>query len=156
MTEHECAKCGLAQPPGNFYVDSGKRGHGSTCKMCCAARVAAYRAARPEWELARQKRYRERNREKRRAANRASRAAHRDQVLEYQRQRRANEPIKVLAWSAVSRAVRTGKLIRPSACGDCGAESRIEAHHPDYTKPLEVLWLCKACHVKADALTRTA
>ena len=27
----------------------------------------------------------------------------------------------------------------------CGAEN-VQAHHPDYSKPLDVVWLCPGCH----------
>jgi len=38
---------------------------------------------------------------------------------------------------------RRGKLIpQPCACGS----TDVEKHHPDYTKPLLVEWVCKACH----------
>jgi len=45
---------------------------------------------------------------------------------------------------AVHRAIRVGKLI-PEPCEVCG-EARAEAHHPDYSKPLAVRWLCRRCH----------
>jgi hypothetical protein len=49
----------------------------------------------------------------------------------------------------VHRAVQSGKLIKPTECSKCYATPKrrwIQAHHPDYTKPLEVVWLCRDCH----------
>jgi hypothetical protein len=39
-----------------------------------------------------------------------------------------------------------GLLIRPLHCERCLKESKPDAHHEDYTKPLEVKWLCRTCH----------
>jgi hypothetical protein len=44
-------------------------------------------------------------------------------------------------------AIRTGVLVR-GLCVDCGSSSNIHAHHEDYSKPLEVIWLCRTCHNK--------
>lgn len=62
---------------------------------------------------------------------------------------------------ATAAAVKNGLLVRPSVCSKCGGEPSLEvgkdgkpfrgiihAHHTDYTKPLEVEWLCRSCHVK--------
>jgi hypothetical protein len=43
-------------------------------------------------------------------------------------------------------AVGTGKLQRPTKCTRCPSTEKIQGHHPDYTKPLEVIWLCHKCH----------
>jgi hypothetical protein len=44
-------------------------------------------------------------------------------------------------------ALRRRELLRPDRCVECGvASERIEGHHEDYAKPLEILWLCSPCH----------
>jgi len=42
---------------------------------------------------------------------------------------------------------KRGKLI-PEPCQVCGATEKIEMHHEDYAKPLDVQWMCRPCHVK--------
>jgi hypothetical protein len=56
---------------------------------------------------------------------------------------RARYPEKIAANIMVSNAIRNGKLIRLS-CEVCGVKA--QAHHDDYTKPLEVRWLCVKHH----------
>jgi len=50
------------------------------------------------------------------------------------------------AHAAVAMAISSGKLVRPDVCSRCGKAGRIEGHHEDYSKPLEVVWLCARCH----------
>src|ERR1017187_6287210 len=54
---------------------------------------------------------------------------------------------KFKAQKLVRVAVLRGELSVPDQCEKCGKTSRLEAHHDDYSKPLAVRWLCKACHV---------
>jgi hypothetical protein len=46
----------------------------------------------------------------------------------------------------VHRAVNSGKLVKPETCSICGSNGRIEAHHEDYSRPLDVIWVCCHCH----------
>ena len=52
--------------------------------------------------------------------------------------------IKIRAKYKVSRAIKSGKLVR-QPCTQCGYKPA-EAHHPNYEKPLDVIWLCKSHH----------
>lgn len=61
--------------------------------------------------------------------------------------RLARCPIKEQARITLRDAVKSGKITRPKSCSKCGNEhTRIEAHHHDYSKPLDVIWLCMPCH----------
>ena len=51
---------------------------------------------------------------------------------------------KKYAHKVVSRAIKSGTMVRQS-CEKCG-DSKTEAHHCDYSKPKEVMWLCKKHH----------
>lgn len=39
--------------------------------------------------------------------------------------------------------------IKKSACERCGTKEKLHMHHPDYSRPLDVVTLCPPCHVKA-------
>lgn len=54
--------------------------------------------------------------------------------------------IKERAWKLTGNALKTGLLIRPNTCSKCNVTCKPEAHHTDYTKPLDITWLCKKCH----------
>jgi len=57
---------------------------------------------------------------------------------------RENNREKYIAHSRFGYAYRTGK-IKKKPCEICG-DPNTEAHHPDYGKPLEVVWLCDYHH----------
>jgi hypothetical protein len=42
------------------------------------------------------------------------------------------------------------KYIPAIECLLCGSKERLERHHPDYSKPLEVMILCQTCHRKVE------
>jgi hypothetical protein len=56
-------------------------------------------------------------------------------------------PERYHAHHAVANALRNGSLIRPFHCSSCLLECKPQAHHEDYAKPLEVIWLCRPCHL---------
>ena len=70
---------------------------------------------------------------------------HREYIRKW---RKENGTYKDAQRKKVSYAVRTGK-IKKLPCKVCGYEI-VEAHHEDYSKPLEVIWLCREHHRIAD------
>ena len=59
---------------------------------------------------------------------------------------------KQLARQRILNAIQRGEIVPPEACSACkqtpNAKYLMEAHHEDYNKPLDVVWLCLACHRK--------
>ncbi len=53
-------------------------------------------------------------------------------------------PNRQKARSLVRLAIKNGNLVKPLKC-KCGNRV-IEAHHENYSKPLNVKWLCRKCH----------
>jgi hypothetical protein len=57
------------------------------------------------------------------------------------------------AQNILEKAIRKHIVTRPQKCEKCGmsgifndGRSLIQAHHCDYNKPLDVMWLCQKCH----------
>lgn len=55
-------------------------------------------------------------------------------------------PQKVRARTLLNHALITKKIIKPKKCTVCFKSKKIQAHHEDYTKPLDIIWLCIECH----------
>jgi hypothetical protein len=53
--------------------------------------------------------------------------------------------MKANARSYANVYLKRGKLTK-GPCEDCGVEEA-EMHHEDYSRPLEVTWLCRQCHL---------
>ena len=67
---------------------------------------------------------------------------------EYERFRYANDStyrMKKKARNAVCIRVARGTM-HPEPCAVCESTSGACAHHNDYTKPLDVVWLCSEHH----------
>lgn len=130
--EKECFKCKAVKPLTEFYKHSRMAdGHLNKCKECTKNDVSKHR---------------DQNLEKIRAYDR-SRGKIPERIkanTEVNRAWRSEDKRRAAAHSAVSRAIRSGELVR-QPCSRCNDPKSV-AHHEDYDKPLEVMWLCQACH----------
>lgn len=128
----ECFKCKSVKPLDEFYKHSRMAdGHLNKCKDCTKNDVSKHRSENLERirEYDRQRA----NKPERRATNFAVNKAWRQ---EDKRRQRAHDMVR--------RAIQKGLLFR-SPCCRCASEKSL-AHHEDYDKPLEVMWLCQPCH----------
>lgn len=65
---------------------------------------------------------------------------------------RNQNPERRAAQVYLGNAVRDGRVFRWPVCALPECDKTPEAHHPDYSKPLSVVWLCSAHHKQAHAL----
>lgn len=132
-----CFKCGESKPVEAFYRHPQMAdGHLNKCKDCTKQDMRNDRHTKP--------RVREYDRARTVLPHRV--ALRRRIADEW----RAKYPERARAQRMAKRALTTG----PTACEGCGLEKPLQRHHPDYSRPLIVLWLCKPCHAIADKLRR--
>ena len=65
-------------------------------------------------------------------------------ALSRQQRWRKRNPKSYLAHLAVQNALNLG-VIERQPCEVCRA-AKSEAHHPDYNRPYDVMWLCRKHH----------
>jgi hypothetical protein len=63
-------------------------------------------------------------------------------------------PEKQSAHDAVKYALKQGRIIK-QPCEICGTESNVQAHHDDYSKPLDIRWLCQRHHADHHRLLKS-
>jgi hypothetical protein len=128
----QCFKCRKTLPLEEFYQHKMMAdGHLGKCKECAKRDEKKRRKSHPE-RFSMYERIRFQRPERKR------------QILETQRRRRAKFPEKARAYGAVRYAVKSGKLVR-GPCEICG-KTQVQAHHKDYSRPLDVQWLCFKHH----------
>jgi hypothetical protein len=141
-----CFKCRATKPLNQFYGHSKMAdGHLNKC-IECTRKDTATRVARlsqdPAWAVAERARHRAKSAQAR--ANGRARVYTREETRISLERWTNNHPHKRAAHQAVSNAIRCGKLVK-QPCEKCGA-LKVQAHHDDYSKPLDVRWLCIPHH----------
>ena len=135
-----CTKCQVVKPVTSFAKASAKKdGFNYWCRACYSEYAKRHRAADPtrvraehaaataKWRINHPERYRE-------SAAKSS--------AKY----KAKYPEKEVARRAVREAVRLGYMSSPGVCERCGGEGKLDGHHADYSKHLDVEWLCRPWH----------
>lgn len=170
--EKVCRKCGRSLSLDYFSKDAHTRdGKKTRCRECVAAQAHDWyeqnKDAIRDVRKRRRKTYYAENRERLTEYNREYRVQHREELHEARsrkyaetkdenRERRYRwldeDPRRLKAQNAVSHEIAAGRLIA-HPCEVCGTLPT-QAHHDDYSKPLEVRWLCTSHHLRLHAELR--
>ncbi len=152
----KCFKCGQEKPIEEYYKHPQMRdGRLGKCKDCTKKENRGNRQSKIEY-------YKKYDRWR---ASLPHRVKARKDYLETEKGRLIltksqknwlkNSLHKRSASHCIGNAVRDKKIIKPAYCSLCKMEKpRIEGHHWDYSKPLQVIWLCTQCHQFIHSLIR--
>lgn len=66
--------------------------------------------------------------------------------FKYEKDWKLRNPEKVKAHKKLSYAVKVGR-IKKQPCRECGG-GNVQGHHPNYSEPLKVIWLCPEHHTE--------
>lgn len=145
METKRCTKCGEIKSVELFSKrKERKSGLRSSCNECQALSTGNWRSKNRDRAREYDRKRRELNPDKVRISSRKSYQKHRDERLLWQAAYREKFPEKCKARMAVIIKIRKGTITR-QPCEICG-KPNAEAHHPDYSKPLEIKWLCSLHH----------
>jgi hypothetical protein len=143
MKFKKCISCGEEKILDEYYKHSQmKDGRLNKCKDCCKQDNRKNRVDNIDY-------YREYDRMRsvnsdRVEARKQYEEDHKDQVDRTKSEWRKRNKDKSRAHRKVAYEIKKGSLsTRP--CEICGND-RTEAHHEDYSKPLDIVWLCDTCH----------
>lgn len=140
MKRKKCTKCGRTLSLKRFNRCYGKLR--ANCKNCDYLRCKKWLRDNPGYQ---RRRYQKRGLRKWFSEYRKKR---KKQTTEIQRRCYVKNRHKERARQRVKYAIKHGQLKRPRHCmiNNKNCSGKIHAHHIDYRKPLEVVWLCNAHH----------
>ena len=131
----KCNECGEEKPHSEFYKHPAtKDGYLGQCKTC--KKRASRRRRRENIENIREY-------DRIRSQDVDRRTHLRNNAKHWQTQ----HPERRKAHNTLNNAIRDGRVTKPDICERCQEYSEIiHGHHKDYNLPLDVEWLCPACH----------
>lgn len=155
MATKQCFKCLQHKPLEAFYRHSRMAdGRLNKCKECTKADVAKHRHENLE-------RIQAYDRMRGSMPHRVAARLEYRKTDAYAQSRSASSrrwvekhPERKSASVAVGNAIRDGKLIPWPVCSVPTCDGKPQAHHPDYSKPLDVVWLCDKHHKETHAIER--
>ena len=144
--EKACFKCGVIKPLHDYYKHKKMSdGHLNKCKACTKSDVAKHRAENID-------KVREYDRNRPNKEERAIKQSEyaktpkgKEVALKSLRKKRQDKA-KCRVRGMVSNALKSGFIVKPSNCSNCKIECNPHGHHDDYSKALDVRWLCVTCH----------
>lgn len=141
-----CFKCGALLPLSCFYKHKQMAdGHSNKCKECTKQDVRDnYKKNREyykEYDRIRDQSEERKEMKRKYIQTEKGKEAHKRCCDKWQENNQKKRHAEIM----VGNAIRDGKLVK-QPCEVCGRSERVHAHHCDYDKPLDVMWLCPLCH----------
>ena len=136
----QCNVCKKSLNISAFYFYKKWGIYYSKCKKCCLKQQKEYYFKNPQKLQERRKKDAERQRN----ISTVKRATY---LKKWRAENKEKFRIMHNAHALVAIALKNGKLIKNS-CKVCGV-TRVHAHHTNYSKPLEIQWLCNVHHKEA-------
>ena len=151
MQTKTCTKCGSLKPLVAFYFEKKRNLYRPECLICTRKRSLDYRNTHRQECNAAARQYYQDHREQGGLRSRAYRRHHPNQIRQSEQQRylARRSSVKYKAQQQVKDHVYRQTLLKPNTCSSCKkvCEPReLHGHHEDYSKPLDVVWLCRDCH----------
>jgi len=141
-----CTRCKEIKPFTSFHRSKKiKDGHVSHCKECVSASHKQYYSKNKESVKKKRMLDYYGNRTEHSKRVRQWKRDNTEKVMGYDAAYKKRNPEKHQAHLDVRYAIARGDLIR-MPCESCD-DKDTHAHHDDYSKPLDVRWLCPQCHV---------
>lgn len=124
----KCIKCGNKKNVSFFSkTKANKDGLAGLCKSCHLEYLRERRKKNPEKDRERKRRYYHKNKQR---------------IKEMLDKNIDKIQAKRLARTAMEKGIITKK-----PCEKCGSHETLK-HHDDYSKPIQVRWLCALCHAR--------
>lgn len=147
-----CSKCNVEKEKTEFWKrNNRKSGVNSECLECCKVRrTKKYKENNEEFKEKR-KEYYHKNRDKlckSQIDSQKGNVRYRKYQNKYLIEKRKSGDKKFIARQILKLAVKAKMIIKPLNCCKCNCEDKLEGHHSDYDKPLDVMWVCIPCHRK--------
>lgn len=118
LKNKKCTKCKKTKKASDFYkTDKIKSGLTSACKVCSRKINKEWHDQHPEYRIKKLRKY----------------ISSKDNYKKH------------LARNTLHYHLRVGHIIK-EPCYKCKS-FKVEGHHPDHSKPLDVIWTCKEHHL---------
>lgn len=130
-----CNRCNVEKPKSEFYLWNKWR-----CRECCKEIKRNNYPGVREYH---------RNYWRKWYSKEENHDSHTRSSVALNREWRKRNHSRLKVYRALKRAVARGTISKPTVCSKCLTVlplRKIEGHHQDYNKPLDIIWLCRNCH----------
>ena len=154
-TQRQCAKCGKVKSLDEFVNHKGvKQDKDYYCKPCFNEKSKDWIRRNKYQHLQIARDFYWKNRDRLRSRKTKSPPIWLRENLRVKAKVRRSDPlnkIKNKARDITKYATKIKLIEKRDTCQICGEKKRLTRHHNDYSKPLDIIWVCTGCHGAVEA-----